>query len=119
MAYSRQELVELGWSFDDACDYYLDYIDDMYDIVAALVDERNKLRERVAELEALTDEKRYIPQEWYQLATTENTKLHELVRDLVRWCGADHQPHEELQFWGDKNSGVYARVRELGVEVDE
>ncbi len=47
MAYSRQELVELGWSFDDACDYYLDYIDEMYGVVGTLVDERNKLRELV------------------------------------------------------------------------
>lgn len=86
MAYSRQELVELGWSFDDACDYYLDYINDMYVVVDVLVDERNKLRE--------------------------------LVRELVRWHGAEHQPHEELQFWGDKNSGVYARMRELGIEVE-
>ena len=49
----------------------------------------------------------------------ENAQLRELVRDLVRWNGAEHQPHEELRFWGDKSSGVYARMRDLGIEVDE
>ena len=44
--------------------------------------------------------------------------LRELVRDLVRWHEVEHRPHEELRFWGDKSSGVYARMRELGVEVD-
>lgn len=48
----------------------------------------------------------------------ENVKLQELVKDLVRWYGADHQPYEELRFWGDKNSGVYARMRKLGIEVE-
>ena len=49
----------------------------------------------------------------------ENAELRELVRDLVRWYEVEHQPHEELRFWGDKSSGVYARMRELGIEVDE
>lgn len=52
-------------------------------------------------------------------AKAENDRLRELVRDLVRWYGAEHQPHEELRFWGDKSSGVYARMRELGIEADE
>lgn len=49
----------------------------------------------------------------------ENTKLRELVQDLVCWYGTEHQPHEELRFWGDKSSGVYARMRELEIEAEQ
>lgn len=48
----------------------------------------------------------------------ENAELRELVRDLVRWYGVEHLPHEELRFWGDKSGGVYARMRKLGIEVE-
>lgn len=41
--------------------------------------ENAKLRERVDDLEELVNGKRYIPQEWYQLATTENADLRKLA----------------------------------------
>ena len=56
--------------------------------------ENAQLRERVAELEELTNEKRYIPQEWYQLATTENKKLRELVAEIwpiAEYAGYEHE----------------------------
>jgi hypothetical protein len=85
-----------------------------------LDNENTKLRERVAELEGLTNGKRYIPQEWYQLSTAENAKLRELVSGLEHcaqgfscgWCPlydpscTNHYRCTSLE-------------RELGIEVDE
>ena len=60
--------------------------------------ENAKLRERVAELEELTDGKLYIPQEWYQLATTENDKLRKLVDEnaRLRSCLSDDADNARL-----------------------
>ena len=73
--------------------------------------ENAQLRERVAELEELTDEKRYIPQEWYQIATAENTKLRELVAEI--WPIAEYAGYEH------ELSRARELMRELGYEVDE
>ena len=69
--------------------------------------ENEKLRERVAELEELTDGKLYIPQEWYQLATAENAKLRELVAEIYE----DQCDNSERWRYRD-------RMRELGIEVN-
>ena len=76
-----------------------------------LKDENAKLRERVAELEELTDGKRYIPQEWYQLATTENARLRELAKGRYEFAYAEHPSAVKAGFADD--------LRELGVEVGE
>ncbi|MBQ3339789.1 MAG: hypothetical protein IJG82_09420 [Atopobiaceae bacterium] len=95
--------------------------------------ENAQLRERVAELEELTDEKRYIPQEWYQLATTENAQLRKMVLDLYECVShANEQDwfHFERHMLGCGMSctvngegcglSVFAdRLRELGIEVGE
>lgn len=88
--------------------------------------ENANLRERIAELEELTDGKRYIPQEWYQLATTENAKLRGLLRDvyLLHEYGADCT--ECPWFDGCDNHGggcpwlgiLADRMSELGIEVE-
>lgn len=83
--------------------------------VEAYVAENAKLRERVDELEGLTDGKRYIPQEWYQLATNENAKLRELVSrawGLFLKHGAVH-PCDLLEV-----DAVRDEMRELGIEVN-
>lgn len=72
--------------------------------------ENEKLRERVAEMEELTDEKRYIPQEWYQLATAENKKLRELVAEI--WPTAEYAGYEH------ELSRARELMRELGYEED-
>lgn len=77
-----------------------------------LKDENAKLRERVDGLEELEDGKRYIPQEWYQLATTENAKLREFVADLY----AEMLTYSKAPTY---NASIWAtRLRELGIEVD-
>ena len=88
------------------------YADSLCDPLKA---ENAKLRERVDELEGLTDGKRYIPQEWYQLATNENAKLRELVSrawGLFLKHGAVH-PCDLLEV-----DAVRDEMRELGIEVD-
>ena len=72
--------------------------------------ENDRLRERVTELEELTDGKLYIPQEWYQLAATENAKLRELVED-VYFDLLGEMPESMLE---DRRS----QMRELGIEVE-
>lgn len=82
-----------------------------------LLAENDKLRERVAELEELTDGKLYIPQEWYQLATTENAKLRELVEDMldcIEIRAAFERPLTE-----DMYKQFAKRASKLGIEVDE
>ena len=51
--------------------------------------ENAKLRERVSELEELTDHRHYIPQEWYATLQAENEKLRELVSHLMYVKPAD------------------------------
>jgi regulator of replication initiation timing len=89
--------------------------------------ENAKLREHVAELEELTDGKLYIPQEWYQLATTENAKLRELVRDMARaWWACDNErcPHGSscdaaVSEGKLTDCEMERRMAELGCEVGE
>lgn len=69
--------------------------------------ENAKLRERVAELEGLTDGKRYIPQEWYQLATSENAKLRALMARMAEALGIDCE-------WADPNWCKSPCVLEFG-----
>lgn len=71
--------------------------------------ENAKLRERVAELEELEDGKRYIPQEWYQLAMAENAKLRELCADLYAIRDRSGTYHV---------TALQVRLDELGIEVD-
>lgn len=47
--------------------------------------ENAKLRERVSELEELTDHRHYIPQEWYATLQVENAKLKALVLDMYAY----------------------------------
>lgn len=88
--------------------------------VANLLDENAKLRERVDELEGLTDGKRYIPQEWYQLATAENAKLRELVRIAGTYCvnGLCGKDDGCPLYLGKPYCALHDRMRELGIEVD-
>lgn len=72
--------------------------DEMYDIIRGYEDserdyhehnieleaENAKLRERVSELEELTDHRHYIPQEWYVALQTENAKLREAVATAIK-----------------------------------
>ena len=112
------------------------YADSLCDPLKA---ENAKLRERVDELEGLTDGKRYIPQEWYQLATNENAKLRELVRSLhMAYVGALNKCEgmdvgliwEHCEMVDAELAKSHARfeaerhrfdvaMRELGIEVDE
>lgn len=92
--------------------------------------ENDRLRERVAELEELTDGKLYIPQKWYQLATTENAKLREQLEEQKCFAAdleRDVRALRELvrDMWRDRDALSYGaatstleRMRELGVEVD-
>lgn len=110
----------------------VDTVDEMvvkYKIKIVLKDYYEKLQERVTELEELTDGKRYIPQEWYQLATTENEKLRELIRHM--WCCMNKEYTEIgldfiCNYCGkceyNNSCGECAfgdRMRELGIEVDK
>ena len=77
--------------------------------------ENAKLRERVDELEELEDGKRYIPQGWCQLATTENAKLRELAARAWRLFTENGAVHpSDLP----EVDAVRDGLRELGVEVD-
>ena len=73
--------------------------------------ENAKLRERVAELEELDDGKRYIPQEWYQLVTTENAKL----RELCERCAIELYVNGNVTDAATEN--LFDDMRELGIEV--
>lgn len=85
-------------------------LDTTREINADLGRENAKLRERVAELEELTDEKRYIPQEWYQLATVENAKLRD-ENARLRSCLSDDADNAR-QIIGEN-----AQLRELVAEL--
>jgi hypothetical protein len=48
----------------------------------------------------------------------ENTKLRELVRQVVEYVHKEHLSHEDISFWSDRENGVFRRMRELGVRLD-
>ena len=88
--------------------------------------ENDKLRERVSELEELTDHRHYMPQEWYATLQAENAKLKALVRDMwqaipkTETCGWDSSAnactgsdecHGECALWH--------RMHDLGIDVDD
>ena len=84
--------------------------------------ENEKLRERVSEIEELTDHRHYIPQEWYATLQAENAKLRELVslmdkRDVLLpcWRGCD----AFCRFYGSHCERIGTLMNELGFEVDE
>ena len=97
-----------------------DAASDVRSLAASSLEAENaKLRERVAELEELEDGKRYIPQEWYQLAMTENTKLRELCTDMFDGM-CDHDHCYTCHHWQDGYNGCkyHERMAQLGIEVD-
>ena len=78
--------------------------------IKRLYDENDKLRERVGELEELTDGKLYIPQEWYAQLKTEDAKLRELVNDLY-FDLLGEMPESMLE---DRR----LQMQELGIEAE-
>ena len=78
--------------------------------------ENAKLRERVSELEELTDHRHYIPQEWYAALQVESAKLRELVRDM--W----HELDAATQYDAGGVRGIVSEfadsMHDLGIEVD-
>ena len=87
--------------------------------------ENEKLRERVSELEELTDHRHYIPQEWYATLQVENAKLRELVRRYVEYTSQDRcegcvvkpscNDGEVDECW--QLTEIRALAREMGIEV--
>lgn len=125
-------LAEANYERCDTCEAMLDCdecvrADASHKELRGLQTEIKALKERVAELEELTDGKRYIPQEWYQLATTENADLRELVRDMWRFTGTACKKYPRL-FDQSAQGGQMVipnmldsfeqRMAELGIEVE-
>lgn len=73
-------------------------------------DENARLRERIDELEELTDDERYIPQEWYAQLKAENAKLRELCADLYAIRDRSGTHHV---------TALQVRLDELGVGEDK
>ena len=82
-----------------------------------------KLRERVSELEELTDGERYIPQEWYALLQSENAKLQKVckrMRDHIK-DSCDVCDEYYCSSWDEDNECCVfdTYMREIGVEVPD
>ena len=85
--------------------------------------ENEERRERVAELEELTDGKRYIPQEWYALLQSENAKLQKVckrMRDHIK-DSCDVCDEYYCSSWDEDNECCVfdTYMREIGVEVPD
>lgn len=78
--------------------------------VGNLEAENAKLRERIGELEELTDDERYIPQEWYAQLKAENAKLCEFATETWELLTCN----EPVFVW----KGLQELARNLGIEVD-
>ena len=47
----------------------------------------------------------------------ENDSLRNLVKDIVNHVDSGHKPHEDIEFWSDKENGILVRMQKLGIEV--